>query len=231
MDNQVEKYMQFLDDFYISLKLKSIESVLDTSVQTALISVDVTNAFCRSGNLASDRIARIIPPVVQLLNLAWEKGLRDIILLHDCHTANAEEFGAFPQHALCGTDESEAVDEIRSLPFYKSIRIIEKNSIHPAHDTGFTRWLDANPRINTFIVIGDCTDLCVYQTAMHLRTTANAADLQRRVIIPENCVDTYDFPVEAALESNAEPHPADLIHKLFLHHMQLNGIEIVKELF
>ena len=230
MNKQDEKYLNYLDGFYLNLEELPIDILMDNPAKVAIVSVDVTNAFCRAGNLASERVATIIGPIIGLFRLARKKGLKNIVLLQDCHTPNAKEFAAFGEHAICGTVESETVDEIKSLPFYGEMKSIKKNSINPAQNTEFDHWLEEHPEIITFIVVGDCTDLCIYQTAMHLRTAANAHDIKRRVIIPEVCVNTYDLPVEAAVDSPAEPHPADLIHKLFLHHMQLNGIEIYKKL-
>jgi len=230
MNKQDEKYLNYLDGFYSNLEELPIDILMDNPEKAAIISVDVTNAFCRTGNLASERVATIIGPIIGLFRLAWKKGLKNIVLLQDCHTSNAKEFNAFGEHAICGTVESETVDEIKSLPFYDEMKTIQKNSINPAQNTEFDRWLEEYPEITTFIVVGDCTDLCIYQTAMYLRTAANARDINRRVIIPEVCVNTYDLPVETALDSPAEPHPADLLHKIFLHHMCLNGIEIYKEL-
>jgi len=230
MNKQDENYLNFLDEFYSNLKELPIDNLLDNPEKVAIISMDVTNAFCRTGKLASERVATIIDPIVELFMLAWNKGLKKIVLLHDCHTLNAKEFDAFGEHAICGTVESETVDEIKSLPFYDEMKIMKKNSVNPAQNTEFDRWLDEHPEITTFIVVGDCTDLCVYQASMHLQTAANARDIERRVIIPEVCIDTYDISVKIAKDSPAEPHPADLMHKLFLHHMKLNGIEIYKKL-
>lgn len=229
MKKQNEKYLDFLDDFYINLEKSPLNSIIDDTVKTSIISVDMTNAFCRTGNLASERVAEIIDPIVELFFLAWNRGLRKIILLQDCHTSDAKEFNAFGEHAVCGTFESESVDEFKSLPFYDQMKVIQKNSINPSQNTEFNRWLHDHPEITNFIIVGDCTDLCVYQVAMHLRTAANAFDVERRVIIPEECVNTYHVSVETAKDSPVEPHPADLMHKLFLHHMKLNGIEIYKK--
>ena len=73
--------------------------------------------------------------------------------------------------------------------------------------------------------------MCTYQLAMHLRLRANA--LQRRgvrVIVPEDCVDTYDLTVDAARSIGALPHDADLLHRIFLYHLALNGVEVVKRI-
>lgn len=122
------------------------------------------------------------------------------------------------------------MDEISSLPFYPEMTIIEKNSIHSGLNTGLSAWLADHPEINTFLIVGDCTDLCVYQIAMHLRLDANARQLQRRVVVPANCVDTYDTPVEFALSQGIPPHPGDFLHATFLHHMALNGVEVVAKI-
>jgi hypothetical protein len=48
-----------------------------------------------------------------------------------------------------------------------------------------------------------------------------------RVVVPADCVDTYDLPVAVAQSLGALPHAADLLHLIFLYHMALNGIEVV----
>ena len=78
--------------------------------------------------------------------------------------------------------------------------------------------------------MGDCTDLCVYQLAMHLRLRANALDLRdTRVILPVDGVNTFDIPVDVAQEIGAMPHHGDLMHLIFLYSMAQNGIEVVSE--
>jgi hypothetical protein len=51
-----------------------------------------------------------------------------------------------------------------------------------------------------------------------------------RIIVPENAVQTYDIPVAVAREIGALPHNGDVLHLLFLYHMRLNGIEVVREI-
>jgi hypothetical protein len=65
---------------------------------------------------------------------------------------------------------------------------------------------------------------------MHLRLDANARQLRRRVIVPTDCVETYDLPVAIARGIGAVPHNADLLHRVFLYSMMLNGVEVMASL-
>ncbi len=105
-----------------------------------------------------------------------------------------------------------------------------KNSINAFYGTHLGEWLDGHRNMSTAVVVGNCTDLCVHQLAMHLKLYANAYDLKMRVIVPENAVQTYDMPVEAASAVGALPHDGDVMHLLFLYHMRLNGVEVVREI-
>jgi len=223
-------FLDFLDHWTANLPGLTMEEAVADPAQAAIISVDVIQGFCYEGPLSSPRVAGIVEPIRDLFERAWEYGVRDIILSQDTHEPDAVEFGQWPVHCVRGTPEAETVQAFRSLPFYDAMQIIEKNSIATGLDAEISRWLARNPDIDTFIVTGDCTDLCTYQLAMFLRLDANERQLQRRVIVPENCVQTYDLPMEVAQEQNIMPHPGDLLHAVFLYHMQLNGVEVVSHI-
>ncbi|HEX9012153.1 MAG TPA: isochorismatase family cysteine hydrolase [Anaerolineaceae bacterium] len=199
--------------------------------RAAVVSIDVTNGFCYTGPLSSPRVAGIVQPVRDLFLTAWDHGIRQIVLTQDTHDPQAVEFHEWPPHCVRGTIEAEAVPEIKSLPFFDQILVLPKNSINPGFNTGLEAWLEQHPELDTFIAVGDCTDLCTYQLAMYFRVRANARQQQGvRVIVPANAVDTYDMPVETARAVGALPHPADLMHALFLYHMALNGVEVVRRI-
>jgi nicotinamidase-related amidase len=194
----------------------------------AVLATDVITGFCSQGALASPRVGGIVAPVVRLFRDAHRLGVRHFVLTQDTHTENAVEFGSYPPHCVRGTDESEMVPELKSLPFSDLFVVLPKNSINPAQDTGLDAWLEQHPEVTTFFVTGDCTDICVHQLSLHVRVRANARDLRGvRVIVPIDCVDTYDLPVDVAVEQGILPHPADLLHHVFLHSMALNGVEVV----
>jgi len=224
------EFLAFLEHWQANLPVLKLSDVLTHPEKAAITSIDLINGFCNSGALASPRMHDIVAPAAVLFSAAWQMGLHHIVLLQDTHGANALEFAQWPPHCLKGTPESETITEIKNLPFYPQMVTFEKDSIHPALNTGFQAWLDSHPEIDTFIVTGDCSDLCTYQLAMHLRLDANAHMRQRRVILPADCVQTYDMPVQTAVSLGILPHPGDFIHNFFLYHMALNGIEVVRTL-
>lgn len=228
--DQAKPFLNYLEDWMSSLIVLPIQDAAPEPAKTGILSVDITNGFCYEGPLSSPRVASIVEPTRRLFERAWEHGVRDILLSQDTHDPQAVEFAQWPAHCVRGTHEAETVDTFKGLPFFNQMTVIEKNSIQSGLNAGLNAWLEQHPEIDTFIVTGDCTDLCTYQLAMHLRLDANERQLSRRVIIPASCVQTYDRPVEVAQSQGGLPHPGDLIHAMFLYHIALNGIEVVAEI-
>jgi nicotinamidase-related amidase len=225
--SQSGPFLDFLDSWAAGLPVVALSAAIPDPAKTAIISVDIIHGFCYEGALSSPRVAGIVAPTVRLFERAWECGVRKIILTQDTHEPEAVEFAQWPPHCVRGTAEAETVQEFKTLPFFTEMLVIEKNSIASGLDTGLESWVKDHPEIETYIVVGDCTDLCTYQLAMFLRLDANARQIARRVIVPADCVQTYDMPVETARSLGILPHPGDFLHTMFLYHMQLNGMEIV----
>lgn len=225
-----QPFLQYLDGWLKNLPVVPLSAEIPQPERTAVICVDLVNGFCNEGALASPRVKAIVEPVGQLLQAAWNAGVRNMVLSQDAHEPDALEFQAFAPHCVQGTTEAETIDEIKSLPFYNRMVLLEKNSIHSGFNTGLMEWMDRNPHLDTFLVVGDCTDLCIYQLAMALKLEANSQQKQRRVILAADCVQTYDLPVEVAAQVPALPHDGDFFHAVFLYHMALNGIEVVKSI-
>ncbi|HEY4033418.1 MAG TPA: isochorismatase family cysteine hydrolase [Ktedonobacteraceae bacterium] len=198
--------------------------------RVALFSIDMINGFCHEGVLASPRVQSVIPAVVEAFKGAYAIGVRNFILAQDCHSPESVEFADFPSHCLVGTSDAENIPELASLSFADLYTVIAKNSLNAFHGTRLSVWLEAHRDLSIAVIVGDCTDLCVHQTAMHLKLYANAHNLKMRIIVPENAVQTYDIPVAAAHKIGALPHSGDVLHLLFLYHMRLNGIEVVREI-
>ena len=225
-------FLTWLVDWYNARPPLDLAEVVEQAggPKVAVLAVDVTTGFCSKGALASERVASIVRPIARLFQRAYDLGVRHFILPQDAHSEDAVEFDSFPPHCVRDTDEPVTVPELTSLPFADRFLIIEKDSISSSINTELDGWLDDHPEVTTFVVMGDCTDFCVYQLAMHLRLRANALALRAvRVIVPIEGVDTFDIPVDVAQEIGALPHHGDLMHLIFLFSMAQNGVEIVSK--
>ena len=171
-------FLDYLDDWLDDLLPMPFESLIaeaGSPQHVGIFCVDVINGFCYEGPLASARVAAIVPPIVDLFQSAYASGIENFVLTHDAHDPAAVEFMDYPPHCIRGTSESEIVPELLALPFASRFHLIPKNSISSSVSTKLDAWLDAHPDITHRIVVGDCTDLCTYQLAMHLKLRANAA--------------------------------------------------------
>ncbi len=225
-------FLEWLVAWYDVRPVLALDQILEDAggdpAKVAVLAVDVTAGFCHEGPLASDRVAGIVGPIVRLFERAHSLGVRHFLLPQDTHSEDAVEFQSFPAHCVRGTDQPVTVPELQELPFSDLFVILEKDSISSNLNTRLDEWLDRHPEVTTFLVAGDCTDFCVYQLAMYLRLRANARNLRDvRVIVPIDGVDTFDIPLAVAEEIGAMPHPAELLHRIFLYSMAQNGVEIV----
>lgn len=201
-----------------------------------LVIVDVLKGFCEVGPLASPRVRELVEPVTDLAQTLQEQGLpaENIIFLNDDHPAGATEFAAFAPHCIAGTVEAEVVDELKPVAETPGVQRYRKNAtngLFGVNDAAvrFCDWLEQTfaKGPSCFIVVGDCTDLCIYQNAVGIRLLANQVNAQTQVIVPISHVRTYDLPVETAEQIGALAHPADLLESISLYHMKLNGVQLV----
>ncbi|MGE5138449.1 MAG: cysteine hydrolase family protein [Rudaea sp.] len=223
-------FLDWLETWFDGLQPLALAELVRDPGKTAIVSVDLINGFCYEGNLASPRIAALLPAVVELFKRAHAAGVAHFVMIQECHSEHAAEFEAFGPHGICGTGEADMVDELATLPFADRFTIIHKNSLHTIVGTRMESWLAEHPQVDTFIVVGDCTDLCVFDAALDLKLRANITDTPRRVVVPENCVQTYDLPIPLADQIGAMPHDGDFLHRLYLYQMALNKIDVVKSL-
>lgn len=181
--------------------------------QTVLVIIDMVNGFARKGSLKSPRIEELIPEITKLAKSCNDLGIKSLAFA-DCHTEESPEFEAYPLHCLAGTVEGEIVDEIKEVGGYT---LIPKNSTNGFLEEEFQKWLNENQHIDTFIIVGDCTDICIQQFALTLKPWFNLHNQKVRIIVPINAVETYDLGA----------HSGDLMNVMALYNMMGNGIEVV----
>ncbi|MDS0528027.1 cysteine hydrolase [Clostridium sp. SHJSY1] len=195
-------------------KLKSIklEEILDKN--TTFIVVDMVRGFYDVGLLASDRVEKTIKPIEKLNeNL---KGHKKIFFI-DSHTKESVEFNDYPEHCLENTIEEELIDSIKEDD---NTTLIKKNSINGFHAPKFKKWLEENKEIENFIVVGVCSNICVETFVITLKTYFNQFNMNKRIIVPMNCTETYKLG----------NHDAELMNLMAFYKMKNNGIEIVQEI-
>lgn len=193
--------------------------------KTLVFSIDLNNGFAKNGLMSSNRVKGLINDTKETLFKLANKGIQ-VVAYIDTHTTNSIELESYPLHCLKGTNECEIVDEIKKIP---NLIIKEKNSTN-----GF---IAANPldnnemnypnlkqeeldKIDTFIISGDCTDICIYQFTMTLKNYLNQNNRKANVIIPINLIDTFD----------SDQHNADFMNIVFANSMLDNGIILVKDI-
>lgn len=194
-----------------NLPIKDLSN-LDLS-KTDLFIVDINNGFAKNGALYSPRIEKLIEPISNFTKLISKK-VRRTIAFTDFHTKDSIELLSYPEHCIENTVECEIVDELKSI---ENITVINKNSTN-----GFFALdnLDFN-NVDNIIIIGDCTDICIYQLAITLKSYFNQNNINKNIIVPMNLVDTYNID---------NIHPAELLNTVFFNSMIQNGIEVVKKI-
>jgi nicotinamidase-related amidase len=228
MDTKSKAFLDWLYQWEQDLPSLDLAAVVADPARVALVSQDLLKGFCHVGPLASERAAGIVPAVMDVFARAHELGVRHFLLLQDTHDPDAVEFSAYPPHCVADSEESEMIDELKELPFSALFTVFPKNSISSNVGTNLEPWLNDHPEITTFIVVGVCTDICVYHAAVFLRVRANVlGQKDARIVVPANCVQTFDMPVDTAEEVGAVPHDGDLLHRVFLYQMALNDVEVV----
>ena len=196
--------------------------------RAAVLVADMINGFCHAGPLASDRVRGIVSPVVALVRDAGDAGVGHFLLMQDTHRADAREFASYPPHCVEGTDESRTIPELAGLPIAERFTIFPKNSISADLGTGLDAWFGEHPEVDEFVAVGNCTDLCLSQLALHVTLRANALHLNQRITVPADCVETFHLSVADARAVGVLPHDGDLMHLVFLYHMALNGVNVVR---
>ena len=179
-----------------------------------LLVIDMVNGFVKEGALADTYINTITPNIVNLIE-EFKQNNFDIISIQEGHSNNSKEFENFPPHCILGTEESELIDELQS--YKNDMKLIRKNSTCGFITKEFFEYFENNKNeIEEVVLTGCCTDICVLNFAIPLKTYINEHNLPIKVTIYKNAVETYNTPSHSAEEYN------EMAFKI----MKQNGIEI-----
>lgn len=213
----LEKSLQSISEIYDLINMNDSVSLSEfNNKDTVIIIIDMVNGFVKHGNLKSDRISEINYKISLLSKKASSLGICKLAFA-DCHTKDSTELLSYPVHCLENTYESEITDEISKSGKY---HLIKKNSTNAFFAPEFKSWLNENDTITKFIIVGACTDICIMQFSLTLKAYFNQMNKNKEIIIPIDCVETYDN----------NTHNAELINLMTFYNMSVNGIKIVSKI-
>jgi len=179
-----------------------------------LLVIDMVNGFVKEGALADRQINNITPNIIKIIEEYIENG-NDIISIQEGHNEDSKEFESFPPHCVLGTEEAELIDEL--VPYKDKMKLIRKNSTCGFVTKEFMKYIEENKeKLEEIILTGCCTDLCVMNFALPLKNYINEHDLDVKVTIYKDAVETYDSPMHNRKEYN------DMAFKI----MSQNGIVV-----
>ena len=182
--------------------------------RTALLVIDLNRGFAEKGALYSPLSRSLLPGVAELLTVFREKGIQ-ALLFTDTHSPDSPEFLSYPPHCVKGTGEEEVCPELLAVQWGT---VLPKNSTNACLEPVFLTWLEEHDAVDTFVLVGCCTDICVQQAALTLKTWMNRQNRNSRVIVLRDLVATFEGP----------SHPAALCGAMALQNMAQSGVEILE---
>ena len=160
-------------------------------IEKLLINIDMVKGFVESGAMSDKYIKHIIPEHIRLMKNMNGKEEK-IVFIKDCHKENCIEFKSYPKHCVEGTEEVELADELKV--FEKDALVYKKNSTSMMYAPNFLEDIEKMINLKEVIIVGCCTDICVLNAAIPLKNYFDQNDLDVKVTIPKNAVETYDAP-------------------------------------
>lgn len=185
------------------------------------IVVDMNKGFCEKGNMADPKIKEIVPEINELITFnhhLWGSENRTIQLM-DFHNEFDIELSSFPAHCLIDTEEVDLIDEILNGFIDDYIAKNTTNGTYEILDYIHSRdpFFDPNDPSAEIIICGCCTDICIEQLAIGLKTYFNYRNRNVKITVISDAVATYD----------SSEHNAHLCHAGALNRMETSGVNIL----
>ncbi|WP_313127556.1 cysteine hydrolase family protein [Proteiniclasticum ruminis] len=165
------------------------------STNELVVVVDMLNGFAEEGALASDHVKNIIEPIRTYLG----NYSGDIVFVSDAHDEDSSEFCDFPVHCIRGTREAEVVERLQPFAHIS----FQKNSVNAFQAESFRVYLvDKLSQYKKVSVIGCCTDICVLNLALALKSYISEKNLVIEVSVMKDLVATFDGPGHNRVEAS-----------------------------
>lgn len=191
----------------MDVELHIVQVVRKRKMLNKIFVVDMVNGFALNGNLYSKNIENIIEPIANFLE---KNNGSSITFLCDSHEQDDIEMNEYPLHCLKNTIESDVVNKLTKYAkniVYKnctnSFFFINKEELH---------------NFEKIELVGCCTDICVLQLALTLKTYFNSLKINKDIIVYSDLVATFDN----------ENHNAEEFNDFALKLMKNAGIKVKK---
>lgn len=178
-------------------------------IKKATIVIDMINGFTREGALYDPNIENLTPKIANFL--AKKPDNKDIFFVCDAHSEYDLEMQVYPIHCLKGTYESEIDNQLQEF-------VLEQNIVYKTTTNGFWDFpVKKLQKYDAIEVVGCCTDICILQFCLTLKTFFNKLGDDIKIIVYSDLVDTFDSPT----------HNREKMHNNALELIKNAGIEVV----
>lgn len=202
-----------------------------------LLIVDEVHGFCTVGRgplapaVPNPQVDRMIDETNRLAKI-----IRPKLVFRDSHAPGQDE-APYPAHCEAGTGDDELVDALAWLEGDADTTVMPKECINgviggiqPDGTNIVFDWA-VRTNIDTIVVVGICTDICVLTAVTSLLSARTRGFLGavKRIVVHEPGCATYDLPLDVALSlglPGAAAHPQAIFHRMGLLIMQNQGAVI-----
>jgi nicotinamidase-related amidase len=223
----------------------ALGSVALSSRRFGLVVVDEVNGFATvgAGPLApaapNAQVTQMVAETDRLARAFLSHGAPVLAFL-DSHDADRPE-PPYPPHCVIGTGQEQLVPALAWLDGAAGVTLMRKDCIN-----GFVGgigadgrnkvvdWVNA-ARLDTVVVVGICTDICVMDFVLTFLSARNHGLMPplRDIVVYEPGCATYDLPAAAASQLGLPPtaaHPQGPAHHLGLYFMASRGAVLANHL-
>lgn len=241
--------MLMADDFLSPVLARempvALGSVALSSRRFGLVVVDEVNGFATvgAGPLApaapNAQVTQMVAEADRLARAFLRQGAPVLAFL-DSHDADRPE-PPYPPHCVIGTGQEQLVPALAWLDGAAGVTLMRKDCIN-----GFVGgigadgrnkvvdWVNA-ARLDTVVVVGICTDICVMDFVLTFLSARNHGLMPplRDIVVYEPGCATYDLPAAAVSQLGLPPtaaHPQGPAHHLGLYFMASRGAVLANHL-
>lgn len=182
-------------------------------LERLLIVIDMVNGFINEGIMSDRHINHITPDIRRIIEEMIKEN-EGIAFVKDTHSIESTEFKKFPPHCIKGTRESQLIDELKQ--YEQDSLSYEKNSTSIIYAPEFMNDLEKMKKLREIIISGCCTDICILNAAIPLVNYFDQNNLDIKVRVPQNMVETY----------NSDTHNREEYNEMALKLMKQSGIEV-----